>query len=145
GDVLVGIATSGRTPYVLRALERARALGVFTIGLACNADAELAPLADIAITPVVGPEVLTGSTGLKAGRATKMVLNMLSTGAMVLLEKTFGNLMVDLRATNEKLRARANRIVRQLTGLDRPAAADLLKRCGGELKTALVTHLAGVS
>jgi N-acetylmuramic acid 6-phosphate etherase len=144
GDVLVGIATSGRTPYVLAALEYARRLGAFTVGLSCNADAELAPRVDVAITPVVGPEVLTGSTRLKAGTATKLVLNMLSTGAMVRLGKAYGNLMVDLRATNEKLRARANRIVRQLTRLDRPAAADLLTRCGGELKTALVAHQAGV-
>jgi N-acetylmuramic acid 6-phosphate etherase len=144
GDVLVGIATSGRTPYVLGALDYARRRGAFTVGLACNADAELAPRVDVAITPVVGPEVLTGSTRLKAGTATKIVLNMLSTGAMVRLGKTYGNLMVDLRATNEKLRARTNRIVRQLTGLERQAAADLLRRCDGELKTALVAHLAGV-
>jgi N-acetylmuramic acid 6-phosphate etherase len=93
-DVLVGIATSGRTPYVLGALAHARRLGAFTIGLACNADAELIAHADLAITPVVGPEVLSGSTRLKAGTATKLVLNMLSTGAMVRLGKTFGNLMV---------------------------------------------------
>jgi N-acetylmuramic acid 6-phosphate etherase len=94
-DVLVGIATSGRTPYVLGALAHARRLGAFTIGLACNADAELIGQADLAITPVVGPEVLSGSTRLNAGTATKLVLNMLSTGAMVRLGKTFGNLMVD--------------------------------------------------
>jgi N-acetylmuramic acid 6-phosphate etherase len=144
-DVLVGIATSGRTPYVLGALAHARRLGAATIGLACNADAELVGHADIAITPVVGPEVLSGSTRLKAGTATKMVLNMLSTGAMVRLGKVFGNLMVDLRATNEKLRLRTNRIVRLLTGLDRTAADVLLERCGRELKTALVAQLAGVT
>jgi len=144
-DVLVGIATSGRTPYVLAALAYARRLGAFAIGLACNADAELVAHADLAITPVVGPEVLSGSTRLKAGTATKMVLNMLSTGAMVLLSKTFGNLMVDMRATNEKLRLRANRIVRQLTGLDQTAAAALLECCNRELKTALVVQLAGVT
>jgi N-acetylmuramic acid 6-phosphate etherase len=143
-DVLVGIATSGRTPYVLGAIAYARRQGAFTIGLACNADAELIPHADLAVTPVVGPEILSGSTRLKAGTATKLVLNMLSTGAMVRLGKAFGNLMVDLRATNEKLRARTNRIVRQLTGLDRQQAAALLECCGRELKTALVSQLAGV-
>jgi N-acetylmuramic acid 6-phosphate etherase len=143
-DVLVGIATSGRTPYVLGALAHARRRAAFTIGLACNADAELIAHADLAITPVVGPEVLSGSTRLKAGTATKLVLNMLSTGAMVRLGKTFGNLMVDLRATNEKLRLRTNRIVRLLTGLDTAAADALLERCGRELKTALVAQLAAI-
>jgi N-acetylmuramic acid 6-phosphate etherase len=144
-DVLVGIATSGRTPYVLGAIEYARRLGAFTIGLACNPDAELIPHVELALTPVVGPEILSGSTRLKAGTATKLVLNMLTTGAMVLLGKTFGNLMVDLRATNAKLRARTNRIVRQLTGLGHEPADALLERCGRELKTALVTHLAAVT
>src|SRR5262249_24977737 len=115
-DVLVGIATSGRTPYVLGAAAYARRLGAVTGGLACNVDSELAAAVDLAITPVVGPEVLSGSTRLKAGTATKLVLNMLTTGAMVRCGKTFGNLMVDLRATNTKLRARTNRIVRHLTG-----------------------------
>lgn len=144
-DVLVGIATSGRTPYVLGALEYARGLGAFTIGLSCNPDSELIPCADLAITPVVGPEVLSGSTRLKAGTATKLVLNMLTTGAMVRLGKCYGNLMVDLRATNEKLRIRTNRIVRQLTGLSAEEAGLLLERSGGELKTALVAQLAGVT
>lgn len=144
-DVLVGIATSGRTPYVLGAVDYARGKGAFTIGLSCNPDADIIPRVDLAITPVVGPEVLSGSTRLKAGTATKLVLNMLSTGAMVRLGKTFGNLMVDLRATNEKLRARTNRIVRHATGLDHAAADALLERCGRELKTALVAQLAGVS
>ena len=144
-DVLVGIATSGRTPYVLGAVAYARRLGTLTIGLSCNADAELIPHVDLAITPVVGAEILSGSTRLKAGTATKLVLNMLSTGAMVRLGKTFGNLMVDLRATNEKLRVRTNRIVRQLTGLTREQADALLERSGRELKTALVAHLAAAS
>jgi len=143
-DVLAGIATSGRTPYVLGAIAYARRLGAFTIGISCNADAELIPEVDLAITPVVGPEVLSGSTRLKAGTATKLVLNMLSTGAMVRLGKVFGNLMVDLRATNDKLRARTNRIVRQLTSLDRQEAAALLERCDFELKTALVSFFADV-
>jgi N-acetylmuramic acid 6-phosphate etherase len=144
-DVLVGIATSGRTPYVLGAATYARSQGAFTIGLACNADAELIPHVDLAITPIVGPEILSGSTRLKAGTATKLVLNMLSTGAMVRLGKTYGNLMVDLRATNNKLRARTNRIVRQLTGIPRDEADALLERCGRELKTALVAQLAAVT
>jgi N-acetylmuramic acid 6-phosphate etherase len=140
-DVVVGIATSGRTPYVLGAVTYARQQGIFTIGISCNADADLIPAVDLAITPVVGPEILSGSTRLKAGTATKLVLNMLSTGAMVRLGKTYGNLMVDLRATNSKLRARTNRIVRVLTGLSMQEADELLKRCGGELKTALVVRL----
>jgi N-acetylmuramic acid 6-phosphate etherase len=143
-DALVGIATSGRTPYVLAAVEYARERGAFTIGLSCNQESDISARVDLAITPVVGPEVLSGSTRLKAGTATKLVLNMLSTGAMVQLGKTYGNLMVDLRATNEKLRLRTNRIVREATGLDRPAADALLDRCNRELKTALVSHLAGV-
>jgi N-acetylmuramic acid 6-phosphate etherase len=145
GDVLVGIATSGRTPYVLGAIAYARKLGAFTIGLACNTDAELNRAADLAITPVVGAEVLSGSTRLKAGTATKLVLNMLTTGTMVRMGKVFGNLMVDLRATNEKLRHRTNRIIRMLTGLDAAAADAVLNRCDRELKTAIVSCLAEVS
>jgi N-acetylmuramic acid 6-phosphate etherase len=143
-DVVVGIATSGRTPYVLGAVEYARQQGAFTVGISCNTDSELNAAVDLAIVPVVGPEVLSGSTRLKAGTATKLVLNMLSTGAMVCLGKTYGNLMVDLRATNSKLRARTNRIVRTLTGLSAQEAAALLRRCDGELKTALVAQLRGV-
>jgi N-acetylmuramic acid 6-phosphate etherase len=142
-DAVVGIATSGRTPYVLGAVAYARKQGAFTVGIACNTDAELNGAVDLALVPVVGPEVLSGSTRLKAGTATKLVLNMLSTGAMVRLGKTYGNLMVDLRATNSKLRARTNRIVRILTGLSVEQADALLQRCGGELKTALVAQLSG--
>jgi N-acetylmuramic acid 6-phosphate etherase len=144
-DVLAGIATSGRTPYVCGALAYARALGAFTIGFSCTPEADLNPLCDLAITPLVGPEVLTGSTRLKAGTATKLVLNTISTGVMVRLGKTYGNLMVDLRATNSKLRARTNRIVRHFTGLSVEAAAELLQRCDGELKTALVVHQGGLT
>jgi N-acetylmuramic acid 6-phosphate etherase len=139
-DVLVGIATSGRTPYVIGALDYARSQGAYTIGLACNRDALLSSRADLSIIPVVGPEVLSGSTRMKAGTATKMVLNMLSTGAMVLMGKTFGNLMVDLSATNTKLTERAKRIVCALTDLTKEKAADLLSHCGGEVKTAIVSH-----
>jgi N-acetylmuramic acid 6-phosphate etherase len=145
GDVVVGIATSGRTPYVIAAMEYARRVGAKTIGVSCNADSDLSGHVDVAIVPVVGPEVLTGSTRLKAGTATKMVLNMLTTGAMVRLGKAYGNLMVDLKASNVKLRARANRIVRTITGLSQAAADELLKRCEGELKTALVAHEASVT
>lgn len=137
-DVLVGIATSGRTPYVLGGMEYARSLGTFTIGLACNAGSALAPAADLMIVPIVGPEIISGSTRLKAGTATKMVLNMFTTGAMVLLGKTYGNLMVDLRATNSKLVARSRRIFSELTGLSETEAEEWLRRCQGELKTAIV-------
>lgn len=144
-DVAVGIATSGRTPYVLAAMDYASKIGAFTIGIACNPDSELARRVDIAITPIVGPEIVTGSTRLKAGTATKLILNMLSTGAMVRLGKTFGNWMVDLRATNQKLRERTNRIIREATGLAQDAAARLLENCDRELKTSLVAELAKIS
>jgi N-acetylmuramic acid 6-phosphate etherase len=140
GDVLVGIATSGRTPYVIGGLNYARQLGAFAIGLACNDGSALTDAADLMITPVVGPEVISGSTRLKAGTATKLVLNTLTTGAMVLLGKTYGNLMVDLKATNTKLIIRTRRIVAGLTGLSETEAEQQLARCGGELKTAVVAH-----
>lgn len=141
-DVLVGIATSGRTPYVLGAIEYGKSLGCTTIGISCNAGCELEQLSDIAITAVVGPEVVSGSTRLKAGTATKLILNTLTTGAMVLVGKTYGNLMVDLRASNSKLVDRTQRIVSELTGLSRDEAISLLKRCDGELKKAVVAQLA---
>jgi N-acetylmuramic acid 6-phosphate etherase len=144
-DVLVGIATSGRTPFVIGALDYARSQGAYTIGLTCNRDALMSSRADLMISVVVGPEVLSGSTRLKAGTATKMVLNMLSTGAMVLLGKTYGNLMVDLRATNSKLTERARRIVCALTSLSAEDATNLLDQCGGEVKTAIVSHRLGKS
>jgi N-acetylmuramic acid 6-phosphate etherase len=144
-DVLVGIATSGRTPYVVGALSHAKSVGAFAIGLACVPDSDLAAEADLMITPLVGPEVLTGSTRLKAGTATKLVLNTLTTGAMVRLGKTFGNLMVDLRATNFKLKARTKRIVRHLLHLGTDEADALLVRCDGELKTALVVGRTGLT
>lgn len=137
-DAVVGIATSGRTPYVLGGLEYARAQGAYTIGIACNRDTSLIACADLAITPIVGPEVISGSTRMKAGTATKMVLNMLSTGAMVLLGKTYGNLMVDLQATNSKLVERSRRIVAALTGLSLDEAEQTLAQCNGEVKTAIV-------
>lgn len=137
-DVVVGIATSGRTPYVIGGLQFARERGAPTIGLACNEQPALASVADLLITPVVGPEIISGSTRLKAGTATKMVLNMLTTGVMVRLGKTYGDLMVDLRATNSKLVARSRRIVAQLTGLSEAEAEQQLVLCDGELKTAVV-------
>jgi N-acetylmuramic acid 6-phosphate etherase len=144
-DIFVGIATSGRTPYVIGASDYARSVGATTIGLVCNTESELDPHVDLMIRPVVGPEVLSGSTRLKAGTATKLVLNILTTGAMVRLGKCYGNLMVDLRATNTKLKARTNRIVRTITGLTESEAAALLDHCDGELKTALVAHQANVT
>jgi len=144
-DVLVGIATSGRTPYVLSGLSYAKSQGAYTIGLACNEDSAMHAVADLMITPVVGPEVIAGSTRMKAGTATKMVLNMLTTASMVRLGKTYGNLMVDLRATNSKLQQRCLRIVRALTGLDSEAASQLLAQANGQLKTAIVAHCRGLS
>jgi N-acetylmuramic acid 6-phosphate etherase len=143
-DAVVGIAASGRTPYVLGAVAHARGRGAFTVGLACNRGTPLEAAVALMIAPVVGPEVIAGSTRLKAGTAQKMVLNMLSTGAMVLLGKTYGNLMVDLRATNAKLRRRAVGIVRAATGLDETGAAALLRASGGEAKTAIVAARAGI-
>jgi N-acetylmuramic acid 6-phosphate etherase len=137
-DVLMGIATSGRTPYVLGGIKYARRQDAFTIGLACNARSALAEIVDLMIAPVVGPEVISGSTRLKAGTATKLVLNMITTGAMIQLGKTYGDLMVDLRATNAKLEERTRRIVAQMTGLNEVEARAALERCGGELKTTVV-------
>ncbi|MFN3148397.1 N-acetylmuramic acid 6-phosphate etherase [Bremerella sp.] len=144
-DVVVGIATSGRTPYVIGGLDYARKTGAYAIGLTCNERSELHSHCDLVIAPVVGPEIISGSTRMKAGTATKMVLNMLSTGAMVRQGKTFGNLMVDLRATNSKLHARAKRIVKAATKLSDDAASDLLDECDGEVKTAIVVHQTGES
>ncbi len=144
-DVLVGIATSGRTPYVLGGLQFARELGAATIGFTCNPTSELHDQADIVIAPVVGPEIISGSTRLKSGTATKMVLNMLTTGAMVLIGKTYGNLMVDLRATNTKLKARSIRIVSEIAGLDSQQAQEQLAAADGEVKTAIVAARHAVS
>lgn len=144
-DAVVGIATSGRTPYVIGGLKYARSIGASAIGLSCNADSALVDVSDLMITPIVGPEVISGSTRMKAGTATKMVLNMLTTGTMVRLGKTFGNVMVDLRATNSKLKARSRRIVSRLADVDGETADALLAMCDGEVKTAIVAHLRGLS
>lgn len=139
-DVVVGIAASGRTPYVIGSLDYARETGAYAIGFSCNENAELIKHADLNIIPVVGPEVLSGSTRLKAGTATKMVLNMLTTGAMVRMGKTFSNLMVDVRATNTKLVERAIRIITEVTGCAASESRALLDRCDGEVKTAIVAY-----
>jgi N-acetylmuramic acid 6-phosphate etherase len=137
-DVLVGIAASGRTPYVLGAIGAARGLGATTAGISCTPDSELAAAVDIAITPVTGPEVLTGSTRLKAGTATKLVLNMLSTGVMVRLGHVYGNLMVNVQPKNLKLEQRALRIISEITGVGVEQAGDLLAQSGRDVRTAVV-------
>lgn len=144
-DSVVGIAASGRTPYVIGGMQEARRRGALVISLACARPSPMAELADIAIAPVVGPEVISGSTRLKAGTAQKMVLNLLSTGTMIRLGKTFGNLMVDVQATNAKLRARAQRIVSEACDLPPGEAARLLEACDGEVKVAIVSALAGLT
>lgn len=140
-DVLVGIATSGRTPYVIGALDYARSIGAMTIGLTCNAQSELHQHSDLILAPVVGPEILSGSTRLKSGTATKLILNMLTTGAMIKIGKTYGNLMVDLRASNSKLKLRSQRIVSDITGLTLEQSAEALQNCDGEVKTAIVATI----
>jgi N-acetylmuramic acid 6-phosphate etherase len=144
-DIVVGLAASGTTPYVIGALSAAREHGALTISIACSRPSPIEALADIAIAPLVGAEVVTGSTRMKAGTAQKLVLNMLSTATMVLLGKTYGNLMVDLRASNVKLRQRAARIVSEVCDLSSDDAHALLSACDGEVKTALVVHLRGCS
>ncbi|MFN6304840.1 MAG: N-acetylmuramic acid 6-phosphate etherase [Planctomycetota bacterium] len=144
-DVVCGIATSGRTPYVLGALTYARTIQAATIGVTCNEVSELSTVCDILIAPVVGPEILSGSTRLKAGTATKLVLNMISTGTMIRIGKTYGNWMVDLRATNVKLKDRSIRIVSGITGLGRNESELLLAACDGEVKTAIVSHTLRIS
>lgn len=145
GDFLIGIAASGTTPYVRRALAHARTLGAATALVACSPPSDEARHhADIVILPITGPEVVTGSTRMKAGTATKLVLNMITTGAMIRLGKTFGNLMVDLRASNAKLTDRTVRIVMEVCGVDRAAAGELLAKADGGLKTAIVMSLIGV-
>ena len=144
-DTVMGIAASGSTPWVLGALTEARRHGAATIALTCNPDSALARLADVAIAPVVGPEVVAGSSRMKAGTAQKMVLHMLSTAAMVRLGKVYGNLMVDVQPTNAKLRQRARRIVAAACGVSMEEAATLLARCKGETKTAIVAGLTGAT
>jgi N-acetylmuramic acid 6-phosphate etherase len=144
-DSVIGIAASGRTPYAMGGLQEAKKRGALTISITCNRPSPLEELADIGIALVVGPEVVSGSTRLKAGTAQKMVLNMISTAVMILLGKTYSNLMVDVQPTNAKLRQRARRIVAEATGLDLQRATDILSSCNGEVKTAIVAVLAGIS
>jgi N-acetylmuramic acid 6-phosphate etherase len=144
-DAVVGIAASGSTPYVLGAIAYAREVGALSVGLACNANTPLERAVQIMIAPLVGPEVINGSTRMKAGTAQKMVLNMLSTGTMIKLGRTFGNLMVDVQATNDKLRRRATRIVQLATGLEENEAATLLQQANNEPKTAIVAALAQIT
>lgn len=144
GDVLVGIAASGRTPYVLGGMEHARRLGSLTIGLTCVPGSPVAEAADIALAPATGPEVVTGSTRMKAGTATKLVLNMLSTGALVRLGYVYGNLMVNVQPTNTKLADRAARIIASITGLSHAQAAELLAKAEA-VKTAVVMQKQGLT
>ena len=144
-DVVVGIAACGMTPYVHGALKRAARLGAGTIFITCAPEVVDRIPAEIIINPVVGPEIVTGSTRMKAGTATKLVLNTLTTGAMIKLGKVYGNLMVDLRATNEKLRDRSQRIIMEMTGLSRPTAKKLLVNARGRVKIALVMHFRQVN
>jgi N-acetylmuramic acid 6-phosphate etherase len=144
-DFVIGIAASGTTPYVRAALEHARVIGAKTAIVACSPPpAEMLTAADIAIVAVTGPEAVTGSTRMKAGTATKLILNTISTGAMIRLGKTYGNLMVDLQATNEKLRDRTLRIAREVCDLNEDEARVLLQRAGGNLKLALVMQKLGI-
>ena len=144
-DTVVGLAASGRTPYVIGALRYARSLGCATVAISCNPDSPIAHEAQVAISPVVGPEALTGSTRLKSGTAQKLVLNMISTGAMVKIGKVYQNLMVDVKATNVKLVDRACRIVVEATGSDRAEAEAALQQTAFEVKPAILMILAQIS
>jgi N-acetylmuramic acid 6-phosphate etherase len=145
-DVVVGIAASGTTPYVQAALSRAHARGARTVFVSCSEPPrQLAGICDVFITVLVGPEIVTGSTRMKAGTATKLVLNTLTTGAMIRLGKIYGNLMVDLRAWNDKLVDRSQRIVMETTGLDRKAAQRVIEAADGSVKAAIVMARRGVA
>lgn len=143
-DVLVGIAASGRTPYVIGALEYAKSLGSVTVSIASNPNSAMANIVDIVIDTVVGPEVLTGSSRLKSGTAQKLVLNMLTTASMILMGKCYQNLMVDVQASNEKLKARAIRIVMQATDCDKALAEETLKQADQNAKLAIMMILSGL-
>ena len=143
-DVLVGIAASGRTPYVIGSLEYAKSLGSVTVSIASNPNSAMANIVDIAIDTVVGPEVLTGSSRLKSGTAQKLVLNMLTTASMILMGKCYQNLMVDVQASNEKLKARAIRIVMQATDCDKTLAEETLKLAEQNAKLAIMMILSGL-
>ncbi|EMM5416968.1 N-acetylmuramic acid 6-phosphate etherase [Citrobacter amalonaticus] len=144
-DLVVGLAASGRTPYVIGGLKYARKTGCTTVAVSCNPDSPIAQEADIAISPVVGPEALTGSTRLKSGTAQKLVLNMISTGAMVKFGKVYQNLMVDMKATNIKLMDRACRMVVEATGIERAEAETLLRQTDFDVKPAILMALSGLN
>ncbi|MDG3088941.1 N-acetylmuramic acid 6-phosphate etherase [Vibrio hannami] len=143
-DVLVGIAASGRTPYVIGGLEYANSINATTVAISCNPGSEIAHIAKIAINPIVGPEALTGSTRLKSGTAQKLILNMLTTASMIRLGKSYQNLMVDVKATNRKLTARASRIVMQATDCDVDTANNMLKTTGYDVKLTILMILTGL-
>lgn len=143
-DVACGIAASYRTPYVLSAIKKAREIGAKTIYVTCNPRTDIKLNVDVAICPVVGPEVVMGSTRMKAGTATKLVLNMLTTTSMIRLGKVYGNMMIDLQMTSRKLEERSKRTVMMVTGVGYEEASHVLKKCGGHVKTALVMILANV-
>ena len=143
GDVLVGIAASGRTPYVLGAMAYAESLGALTIGLSCTPDSKVARAAEIAITPVPGPEIITGSTRMRAGTATKLVLNMISTAVMIRLGYVYGNLMVNVQPTNGKLADRARRIIATIAGISNEEAGRLLDE-SGSVRVAIIMHKFGI-
>ena len=144
-DALVGIAASGRTPYVLGGMAYAASLGAPVIGLACTANAALSEFTRVTIAPLCGPEVITGSTRMKSGTAQKMVLNMLSTAVMIKLGKVWGNLMVDVKATNQKLVQRAVNIIKETCGVTEGEAEDALQHCGGNCKKAIMCIKCGIS
>ncbi len=144
-DFVLGIATSGRTPYVLGAIAEARRVRAYTAGLACNRPSLLGEAVDLDIAPLVGPEVVAGSTRLKAGTATKLILNMITTGAMIRIGKTYGNRMIDVQPTNEKLKLRSRRILRDVAEIDDETATELLVRSQWKLKPAVVAALTGLT
>ena len=144
-DVVIGIAASGRTPYVIGGLEYANSIGCNTASLSCNKDSEIGKIAKHKIEVIVGPEVLTGSTRLKAGTAQKLILNMISTASMIGIGKCYQNLMVDVVQTNEKLNVRAQNILMEVTGLDRQEARKVLTQAGGSVKTAIIMTLTSSS
>ena len=145
GDALVGIAASGRTPYVLGAVGKAREMGAVTCGISCVPESELSRMVQYPIEPIPGPEILTGSTRLRAGTATKLVLNMISTAVMVKLGHVYGNLMVNVQPTNDKLEDRARHIIQQATGVDSGQAGDLLERAGRSVRIAIVMQKKRIS
>ena len=140
-DICIGLAASGRTPYVIGGLKYAKSIGAKTVSISCNKDSKIGKIADISIEAIVGPEILTGSTRLKAGTAQKLILNMISTGAMILNGKSYQNLMVDLQMTNKKLETRGINIIKEATGIDENEAKEYIKKANGSVKVAIVMIL----